>query len=174
MVVGEDLAAAVAPLADELARDVLADEQVQIGVVGHAVALARGAQHLDDAAAGRVLAPDVAGHVGEEQVMLGRVPDRPLGEREPGGEVLDTRALLHEVVDRGRPGVDPGHCGLLYVEGAARDDARGGLDPTSVGAWRRSIPAITEASVSRLRTLCPEMKRSTNGSAARMPPASGW
>src|SRR5207302_8689195 len=37
-----------------------------------------------------------------------------------------------------------------------------------------SIPASTPARSSRLARLCPATKRSTNGRAARIPPASGW
>src|SRR6187431_1539423 len=37
-----------------------------------------------------------------------------------------------------------------------------------------SIPASTAPSSSRLRRLWPGRKRSTNGNAARIPPASGW
>ncbi len=103
---GDDLARPVRALANQRARDVLADEQVQVGVVGHPVALVREVPDLDDRAVRRVLAPHVAGHVREQEVVLRRMPDRPLGEGEAGRELLDLRAFLHELVDRIRLRLD--------------------------------------------------------------------
>ena len=75
----------------------LADEQVQVGVVGHAVALVARVHHLLDAAVRRPLAADVGGHVAEEEVLVARVPDRALGKGEPGSELLDLDVLVDEL-----------------------------------------------------------------------------
>ena len=75
----------------------LADDQIEIGVVGHAVAFVGGTTHFLDAALGVPTPPDVGGHVGEQKKMLDGVPDRPLGEREPRTELADRR----EGVDQG-------------------------------------------------------------------------
>ena len=86
---GEDLAAAVRRKAHEARRRVLADDEVQVRVVGHAVALVRGAHDLAHPA--RLVPPPahVAGHVGEQQVVLGGVPERPLGEDEARADLPD-------------------------------------------------------------------------------------
>ena len=107
---GDDLARSVRALLHERARDVLADEQVEVGVVRHPVALVREVPHLDDRAVRRVLAPHVTRHVREEEVMLLRVPDRPLREREAGCHPLDLRSLLDELVDRVRLRFDAEAC----------------------------------------------------------------
>ena len=78
----------------------LADEQVEVGVEGHAVALERRVAHLGHGAVERDLAANVRRHVGEVEDLLRRVPDRPLGEGESGRELLDPGALLDELVDR--------------------------------------------------------------------------
>src|SRR5262245_41962667 len=109
-VVCEHLAAPVGTLAPQRARHVLADDEVEVGVVRHAVALERRPHHLDDGAVGRVAAPHVAGHVGEEEMVLGGMPDRPLREREAGGDPLDFRPFLDELVDRVRLRLDTEAC----------------------------------------------------------------
>ena len=96
VVVGEQLARAVLPLAPERARDVLADEQVAVRVERHPVALEARPHHLFDTLAGRVLPPDVARHVGEEEVPV-RMPDRPFGERKARCDLLDLRVLVDEL-----------------------------------------------------------------------------
>ena len=106
----DDLARPVGALADERRGHVLADEQVEVGVVRHPVALVREVPHLDDGAVRRVLAADVARHVGEEEVLVLRVPDRPFREREAGRHALDLRAFLDELVDRFRLRLDPEAC----------------------------------------------------------------
>ena len=57
--------------------------------------------------------------------------------------------------------------------GDARRAGLGARRPDQA-ACRRSIPSRMPASSSRLAMLWPGRKRSTNGSAARIPPASGW
>ena len=120
---GERLADAVGALADERARDVLADEQVEIGVEHHPVALERGVPDLGDGAVERDLAANVRRHVGEVEDLLDGVPDRALRERESRRELLDTRALFDEVVDRVRFRVDSGHCVVPFRDGGCRRDA---------------------------------------------------
>ena len=61
-------------------------------------------------------------HVGEGENLLDGVPERPLGEREPGRELLHTRALFDEVVDCTRLRVTSRHCCPL-CDGGGRDDA---------------------------------------------------
>ena len=150
----------------------LADEQVEVGVVGEPVALVRRAHHVLGADARRVLAPGVAGHVREEEVVLGRVPDRPLGEREPGRDLLDRGALLDELVDRVRLRVDT-HVASPFVtmsrrqyrpraeprssRTGARSRLRGVHDATPSsssppGTRRRACPAVLD----ELRTGLPE------------------
>ena len=93
---GEDLAAAVRGQAHEARRRVLADDEVQVRVIGHAVALVRGARDLAHPA-GLVPPPShVTGHVGEQQVVLGRVPERTLGEREAGADLPHRRVGVDE------------------------------------------------------------------------------
>ena len=58
----------------------LADDEVEVGVIGHAVALVRRTLDLDDAAVRVPAPPHVARHVGEQQEMIDRMPHRPLGE----------------------------------------------------------------------------------------------
>ena len=111
-------------LLHERARHVLADEQVEVGVVRHPVALVREVPHLDDRAVRRVLQAHVAGHVGEEEVLLLRMPDRPLREREAGRRPLDARPFFDELVDRVR----------LRLDAEARFRARRPVPPC-VAEW---------------------------------------
>ena len=101
----------------------LADEQVEIGVEHHPVALERGVPDLGHGAVERDLAANVRRHVGEVEHLLDGVPDRALRERESRRELLDTRALLDEVVDRVRFRVDSGHCVVPFRDGGCRRDA---------------------------------------------------
>jgi hypothetical protein len=110
---GERLPDAVGPLAHERARDVLADEQVVVGVERHAVALEGRPADLRHLTVERHLAPNVARHVGEVENLVPGVPDRPLREGEAGGELLDRRAFLDELVHRVRLRVDTRHGVLL-------------------------------------------------------------
>ena len=160
---GDDLARPVRALAHERARHVLADEQVEIGVVGHPVALVREVPDLDDRAVGRVLAPDVAGHVREEQVVLRRVPDRPLREREAGRDPLDLRALLDELVDRVRLRLDA-EAGFGARHRAPFRLRECSVEPTLIRAPRlgRSDQQIIEAQMAQR----PHRPRSATSSAA--------
>ena len=88
---GENLAPPVRPLAHQQRGRVLADDQIEIGVIGHAVAFVGRTPHLRDAALGVPTPPDVGRHVGEQKEMLDGVPDRPLGEGEARAELADRR-----------------------------------------------------------------------------------
>src|SRR6185369_17360528 len=70
-----------------------------IGVIGHAVAFVGGPTHLADAAFGIPAPPDIARHVGEQKVLPGRVPDRPLGEDESAGDGPDRLVLVHQTLE---------------------------------------------------------------------------
>src|SRR5262249_22269445 len=65
-------------------------------VVSVAVRLVRRLAERRDAAVGRPAAHMVAGHVGEGQVLLTRVPDRALGEGEAGPQFLQFGPWSHD------------------------------------------------------------------------------
>ncbi len=92
---GEHLAAAIGALAHQRRGRVLADDEVQIGIIGHAVALVRRAHHLGDARA-IPAAAHIAGHVREQQVMLPRMPDRAFREFEARADLPDRSPEIHE------------------------------------------------------------------------------
>jgi hypothetical protein len=93
---GQYDSSAVGILSHERRCDVFADEQVEVGVVGHAVAFVGRALDFGDTT--RVPAsPDVAGHVGEQEMVVFRVPDRPLGEQEPRSDDRESGVGCHEV-----------------------------------------------------------------------------
>ena len=52
----------------------------------------------DDAAVGAPFAADIAGHVAEQQMMLGRMPDRAFRKREAGRQLLDLDVRIDERV----------------------------------------------------------------------------
>jgi hypothetical protein len=74
----------------------LAHDEVEVGVVGEAVALVGGAHDLAHALAVPAAA-DVARHVGEQQVMIDRVPQRAFGEVEPGAQLEDGGVFVDQV-----------------------------------------------------------------------------
>ena len=92
----EDFAAAIV-LANEARGRVLADDQAETGVVGHAVALVGRLHHLAHAAALVVAAAHVGGHVGEQQKLIARMPDRAFGEGESAGQPFDRRFEIDQV-----------------------------------------------------------------------------
>ena len=113
---GDHLALAVGALAHQAGGGMLAHDQVQVLIVGHAVALVGGALDLAHAAALVPAPAHVGRHVGEQQVVLDRVPDRPFGEGEAGADLAD----------RG-PGVDQ------LLELALDDDVRHRTRPLTPG-----------------------------------------
>src|SRR5262245_10120969 len=64
----DHLAPSVGPLPDQRRRRVLTDDQVELGIVGHAVAFVRRTLDLDDAALGVPAPPHIAGHIREQQI----------------------------------------------------------------------------------------------------------
>jgi hypothetical protein len=75
-----------------------ADDEVEVGVIGHAVALVRRALDLDHAEVRIPAAAHVARHVRKQQEMVNRMPDRPLGEqtvrRHPDGRRVELDQLF--------------------------------------------------------------------------------
>ena len=67
----------------------LADDQVQVLIVGHAVAFVGRTLDLAHAAALIPAPPHIGRHVREQQIVIDRVPDRPLGEGEAGADLAD-------------------------------------------------------------------------------------
>ena len=77
----------------------LAHDQVQVLVVGHAVALVGRALDLAHAAALVPAPAHVGRHVGEQQVVLDRVPDRPFGEGEAGADLADRGPAVDQLLE---------------------------------------------------------------------------
>ena len=92
----ENFAPAIA-LANEARCRVLAHDQLEVGVVGHAVAFVGRLHHFAHAAARVVAASHVGRHVREQQILIDRMPDRPLGEREAAGQLLDRRVEIDQL-----------------------------------------------------------------------------
>ena len=145
---------AVGALAHERARHVLADEQVEVGVVASSrCTCSTGSSTSTTVPSGVYLAPHVARHVGEEEVLLARVPDRPLREREAGRELLDLRAFLDELVDRVRLRLDPEAClGARHrAPFRRRNDSRSSDSNTLARAWQRAAATALRRARSRPR-----------------------
>ena len=96
---GEHLAAPVGPFANERGRGMLADDEVQLRVVGHAVAFVGRTPDLDDAASGVPAPAHVGGHVGKQQIVIHRMPDRSLGELEARPRLADRRVGVDQVFE---------------------------------------------------------------------------
>ena len=93
---GEHLAPPVRPLADQRRGRMLADDQIEVGVIGHAVAFVRRLLDLDDAVA-RIPAPShICGHVGEQQMLFDRVPDGTFREGEARADLTDRRMQIDQ------------------------------------------------------------------------------
>src|SRR5882672_11171116 len=75
----------------------LANDQVEFGVIGHAVAFVRRTLDLDDATLGIPSPPHIAGHVRKQEIVMDRMPDRALSKIEACPDLAD-----------GRIGVDQG------------------------------------------------------------------
>jgi hypothetical protein len=94
---GQHFAPAIGTLANKRGGRMFADDQVQLGVVGHTVAFVRRAPHLDDAAPGIESTAHIAGHVRKQQMVIEGMPHRPLGELEAGAGLTDRRVGIDEV-----------------------------------------------------------------------------
>ena len=95
----EHVALPVGALAHQARGGVLAHDEVQLLVVGHAVALVGRALDLAHAAALVPAPAHVGRHVGEQQVVLDRVPDRPFGKREAGPDLADRRPAVDQLLE---------------------------------------------------------------------------
>ena len=95
----ENLAPPVRPLAHERGGRVLAHDQVEVGVIGHAVAFVGRPTHLGDAAPGVPAAAHVGRHVREEKIVVEGMPDRPLGEGEPGPDLTNRRIRVDQLLE---------------------------------------------------------------------------
>ncbi len=58
-----------------------------------------GRLHFDDAARGVPAAAYVGRHVREQKILVDRVPDRPLGEGEPGADLTDRRIGVDQILE---------------------------------------------------------------------------
>ena len=93
----ENLARSVRLLADEQGRRVLANDEVEIGVIGHAVAFVGRPLDLDDASVRVPAATHVARHVRKQQEMINRMPDRTFGEYAVGRHLHRRRVQLDQL-----------------------------------------------------------------------------
>jgi hypothetical protein len=66
----------------------LTDQQVELPVIGHAIALVGRAHDLADAATIMATA-HIGRHVREQQILVSWMPDRTFSEREPGSCLHD-------------------------------------------------------------------------------------
>ena len=95
----ENFAPPVWPFAHQRGRRMLADDQVEIGVVGHAVAFVGRPPHFRNASCGVPAAAHVGRHVREQKVVVDRMPDRTLGEGEPGSDLTDRRVRIDQFLE---------------------------------------------------------------------------
>ena len=93
------LAPRIRAFAHQARGGVLAHDQVQVLIVGHAVALVGGALDLAHAAALVPASPHVGRHVREQQIVLDRMPDRSFGERKAGSDLADRRPAVDELLE---------------------------------------------------------------------------
>ncbi len=93
---GNHLAPSVGPLADQGRGSVLADNEIELGVIGHAVAFVRRTLGLDDATLGIPSPAHIAGHIREQQIVMDRMPDRPLREVKTGAYLADRRVRVDQ------------------------------------------------------------------------------
>src|SRR5882672_10002184 len=74
----------------------LANDQVEFGVIGHAVAFVRRTLDLDDAALGIPSPPHIAGHIRKQEIVMDRMPDRALREFKTGADLADRRVGIDQ------------------------------------------------------------------------------
>ena len=80
-------------------RRMLANHQVQFGILGEAVALVRRARHLLDSSCRGPLPAHIGRHVGKQQMLLHRVPKRPFGKGKARTKLLDRRIGIEQVIE---------------------------------------------------------------------------
>jgi hypothetical protein len=77
----------------------LTDDEVEIGVIGHAIAFVRRPHDLAGAAARIPAAAHIGRHVREQQIVIARVPDRAFGEGEARPRLPDRRVLVDQFLE---------------------------------------------------------------------------
>ena len=77
----------------------LTDDEVEVGVIGHAVAFVRRPLDLNHAPVRVPAATHVARHVREQQEMIDRMPDRPLGEHAVRRHLDGRRVQLDQLLE---------------------------------------------------------------------------
>src|SRR6266404_5269076 len=155
---GEHVATPVGALADQRRRGVLADDQIEVGVIGHAIAFVRGALDLDDAARGVPAPANIGGHVRKQEIVTDRMPDRSFGEGEAGAELADGCIRVDQVLEFGsQRGV--GH-GRSLRAAQAGNQLRLGSDCTiGPGTWSCSRPTTSPPSILHGRSCTGSRKR---------------
>src|SRR5579872_3827588 len=93
---GEDFAAAGAVFADKRRCRMLANDEIEVRVIGHPVALVRRALGFGDAAPRVPPAPHVAWHVGKQQIAFPRAPDWALGELKASRHLPQRRGRIDQ------------------------------------------------------------------------------
>ena len=81
----------------------LADQEVEVRVIGHPVALVRGPHDLADLAVRAPASAHISRHVREKQMFFNGMPDRAFGEDKPGAKLAHRRVGVDQV---GEAGVD--------------------------------------------------------------------
>ena len=74
-----------------------ANQQVQIGIIGHAVAFVGRFGNLNHPVSRHKFAPGVARHVGKDQVLLNRVPQRTFGKNISRSDLAYRLVLSNQV-----------------------------------------------------------------------------
>src|SRR5689334_8822355 len=124
----------------------LADDQIELGVIGHAVAFVRRTLDLDDAAPGIPSPPYIGRHVGEQQMVLDRMPDRPFREFKPCADLADRRTWVAQgfefLAQR-----DMRHRSILLARQAGNQLRWGRLWTTGPGTWSCSRPTTLPPSI---------------------------
>src|SRR5258707_5029083 len=85
------------PGGDQRRRRVLADDQIEVSVIGHAIAFVRRALDLDDAARGVPATADIGGHIRKQEIVTEGMPDRPPGEGKTNTELTNGRTGIDQV-----------------------------------------------------------------------------
>ena len=80
-----------------------ADQQIQVGVIGHPVALVGRVHNLANTCPVQP-PPHVAGHVRKQQVMVNRMPDRTFGEGKARPLLPDGGVLVDQIAKTGIEG----------------------------------------------------------------------
>ncbi len=91
-----------------------ANQQIEIRVIGHPVALVRRARHLFDALSRAPASSHVSGHVRKQEILFNRMPKWPFGEGKAGAD-LAHRGGGRDQVGKAWIGNDMGHGNAPYA-----------------------------------------------------------